>query len=374
MEKLFEDKVRLDSSPGKYNDNTFDFIDRSAMPEVENIREVLNSWFDRYPSNESLELKKRLQVSFPPTFYELFLHELFLQQGFTITIHPIVPGTDRKPDFLLSKGNIEFYAEAKDAQGKSENEIGIEKIENAIYDGLNNMNSPDFFLMKRKLILKSGQPSIKKINLHFETEMQKYDADVISEQKEVTGLPHVSYEDDKVFIEMTLIPKIKSARGKAGIRPYGGGMGNVIIGGSDESIFYALKQKASRYGEVDKPYIICVNSTNDFGATEHGVKSALFGSLSFTYSTDPANRNERLEHSNDGFFFGERGPQFTRVSGVLVTNVDIGNLQQANHWLVKHPFTRNPLDFSVFDLSYTYVNGNKIETVPKKGIREILTY
>lgn len=373
MNKLFDDKERTETGPGKYAMDPFEFIDKSATPEVNTVREILNSWFNNYPVDEQNDLKKRFPSHLYSTFYELFLHELFFRQGFNIKIHPTLPGTNRKPDFLISKDGFEIYVEAKDSQDKSEIDIGLEKIENEIYDSLNTIDSPDFFFMKKKLVLKSTKyPSIKALKAHLQSEIRNHDADVVDQEKEVKGLPHVFYSDENIEFEALLIPKIKRARGKQGVRPYGGGMGNVRIGGADESIYSALKSKAGRYGHLDKPYLICVNSANNFGANEHSVKSALFGSLTVTFSNNPKNKDERLEHANDGFFFGPRGPQFTRVSAVLITDADMGNLTTTKHWLVKHPFAKSPLDFSVFDLSYIHVEGNKIETTVKKGIQEIL--
>lgn len=373
--KLFDDKLRTDINPGKYADDGYTILDRSAIPELEGIRNTLNHWFEHYPDAEKLDFKKRLKKTFSPTLYELFLYELFINQGFTVTIHPTLPNSEKRPDFLLSKNGIEIYAEAKEVLDKSHAEIGIEKIENAIYDGLNSMECPDFFVMKRKLLLKSGrQPSAKKMNRFFEGQIKYHDADVVSEQKHVTGLPHLCYEDEDVKLEVALLPRLKSARGLPDIRPFGGGMGETTWGGNERSLYDGLKQKSSRYGELDKPYLICVNATNNFGATAVSVKAALFGSLQVTWSENPRNRDTRLEHANDGFFCGPKGPQFRRVSAVLATNFDIGKMRSPEHWLVKHPFAEKTLDLSLFDLSYTHVIGNQIVTVDRKSVGEIITF
>jgi hypothetical protein len=100
--------------------------------------------------------------------------------------------------------------------------------------------------------------------------------------------------------------------------------------------------------------------------------NALFGSLMATFSTDPNNRDEKFERAFDGIFQDTRGPKFTRVSGILITNVHSANLHVANHWLVKHPFATKELNFDAFRLSKIIVENNQIKTVHEESIKEIL--
>jgi len=60
-----------------------------------------------------MELKRKLKTEFDSAFNELFLHELFSKQGFKLQVNPILPDTTKRPDFLVSKDNFEFYLEAK---------------------------------------------------------------------------------------------------------------------------------------------------------------------------------------------------------------------------------------------------------------------
>jgi hypothetical protein len=120
--KLFEDKIRIDREPAKHIDNLYDFYDRNAQPWIEKVRNILNYWFSHYPEIEQYELKCRFQSEFRSALYELFLFELFLRQGFNISIHPTLPNITTKPDFLLSKDDTEFYMEAKVSTGKSDSD------------------------------------------------------------------------------------------------------------------------------------------------------------------------------------------------------------------------------------------------------------
>jgi len=377
MEKLFEDKDRFDDSPGHHIDNTFDFLDRSSIKEIATIRDTLNGWYGRYPKNEKAELKARFPKSFNPTLYELFIHELFTRQGFILEVHPAVPGSTKNPDFLARKNGQELYIEAIDIMDKSQAEVGIENKMNTLYDGLNKINSPNFFLGIRKLNLKSSQqPSVRGVNSFIEEKLQDYNPDKIDEalrKGELNELPTIRYEDDNMEIVVSLLTKIPSARGVSGIRPIGAYPLHSFIGGSDETIRSAMERKAKKYGLLDKPYLICVNSSNGAGANDHSVMNALFGSLAVTWSTNPNNRDERWERGHDGFFRDSKGPQFTRMSGVLITNVHLGNSKEPKHWLVKHPFASKELDFTTFELSHLEVREGKITEISKKAISDLLS-
>ena len=66
-------------------------------------------------------------------------------------------------------------------------------------------------------------------------------------------------------------------------------------GGSEESIKGSFAKKYKRYGQLDKPYIVCINAIGMKGNGDIDVENALWGSVAWTWSTDPNNRNERWE-------------------------------------------------------------------------------
>lgn len=374
--KIFIDKIRTDNSPANHLENIYDFYDRSGSEIAEKIRGIVNNWFDKYPQTEKDELRVRFQSSFSAAFYELFLHELFTEQGFTLYPHPIVPETSKRPDFLAVGNGIEFYIEAKESTDKADAERAIENKINSLYDKINTTKSPNFFLRIKELIIKTkNSPRGSKVVRFLENELVKFDPDVVTEQlisKGLDGTDSIIYEDNDLKIEVSLIPKSTEIRGKEGIRPIGIYPVYSFWGGSDESIKTAIEKKATRYGKLDKPYLICINATSEKGTDDYDIMNALFGSLQVTFSTNPDNRDERTTRAHDGIFRNTKGPKFTRVSGILITNVSSTTLHVAKHWLVKHPFAANELIFDVFKLSKTVVEKKQITMIEGKSIKEIL--
>jgi len=374
--KLFTDKIRTDKKPAKHNDNSFDFFDRSDSEKGKVIREVLNSWFANYPENEKSEFKKRFQKEFSSSLYELFIHELFIKQGFELESHPKLKNSTKRPDFLAKGNGIEFYIEVKEATDKTDAERALENKTNQIYDIVNQTDSPNFWLQIKKLnFITDKQPSAKKVVRFLESKLPEFNPDLILDNLKtfgVKGIPFIRFEDQNLSMIIKLMPKSKEIRGKKGVRPIGIFPSESFVGGADDSIKSALSKKANRYGELDKPFLICINSKSYRGTDNYDVMDALFGSTSISYSTDPNNKDEQIERAMNGFFKDNSGPKNTKVSAIMINRLILGHVKDGKYWFVKHPFAQNDLDFNKFDINKTFVDNNKIISKEGKTIRELL--
>ena len=226
------------------------------------------------------------------------------------------------------------------------------------------------------MVLKSTkQPSTKKAIGKIEAELANYDPDVLADQLtkfELDNGAKIEYENDDLRLVVSLIPKIPSARNLNEVRPIGIYPFESFWGGSEDSIRDSFTKKSKRYGILDKPYFICINAIGIKGEGDFDVENALWGSLAFTWSTDPINKNERMERERDGIFLDKNGPRCKNVTGVLVTNVMEFNIYVARHWFAYHPFTDIKFDFNLFDLSHIYVDGGQIKVENKLTIAEVL--
>jgi len=146
MIKLFEYITRNDLNYAKENENPYNFYDRSAIPNFITVRDLMNKWFDEFPNGEKVELKQRFKKNFYPTFYELFLFHLFKNLGFSIQIHPKVPNSTHRPDFLIKKGELEVYVEAKVDKDKSHKEEAKARKEAEFYDQLGKLETNGFYI------------------------------------------------------------------------------------------------------------------------------------------------------------------------------------------------------------------------------------
>jgi hypothetical protein len=366
QEKIFEDKVRTDLDYAKHLDNTFDFYDRSAKPEFAEVRNTINKWFDSYPVNEKHELKSRFKKTFSSAFFELFIYQLFTKQGFKLTAHPKLTHTDKTPDFLAEKGNFSFYIEAKEATDLTESEVAQNKKLSALYDAISTCEIPDFWLCIDELQIKgSKQPSGRRIIELIEAEAKKFTPEAVANQLELD----TRRESRHIIIDK---PKSPEIRGDSSIKPIGVYPMETFWGGPDESIRNAVQKKASRYGDLDKPYLLCINALSERGVNTISIHNALLGSVAGTWSTNPNNKDFRWERTKDGVFLSDRGPIATRVSGIFVTRVFPSNAFVAEHWLLKHPYCKIEMDCKQLDLHYEELQGTYWQNIPGKTISEIL--
>ncbi|MBO6495809.1 MAG: hypothetical protein JJ978_09595 [Roseivirga sp.] len=373
---LFPYRNRTDLDPAYHNENTYAYYNRSARNDVSIVRQKIEEWFSNYPQHEQEELKSRFKKTFSSAFYELFLFQLFSQLGFEIEIHPEIPNSSKRPDFLIKKGKDEFYIEAKETKDKSEKEIALDNRVNQVYDSLNRVKTPNFLLKIDELVLKTDkQPATKNIVRKIEEVASKLDPDELTKELELNGLEGkstFSHNDDDINLNVSFIPKLPKFRNSTNSRAIGMYPFTSFWGGSEDSIKTSFKKKANRYGLLDKPYIICINAIGIIGNGEFDINNALWGSLAFTYSTNPEDRDERVERKRDGIFLTEKGPRYQNVSGVLVTKVMEFNIADTEYYLAKHPYSNVESNFDAFDLTYYFNDGGSIVTKKGKSFGEIL--
>src|SRR5699024_6105196 len=204
--ELFEPIERTYTGPSNHNENSYDYYNRSARKDISIIRDTLNKWFIQYPNDEKLELKNSFRKKFDDCFYELFLHQLFTKLGFDIQIHPELPNTSKKPDFLLKKGDLEFYVEAKIVKNKSHQQEAVDRKINEFYDNLSKLDTKNFLLDIDEFILKSEkQPSTKGLIKRIEEELEGLDSELVMEKITAGGfesIPAIKIENHDVLLRI----------------------------------------------------------------------------------------------------------------------------------------------------------------------------
>ncbi|KXB05054.1 hypothetical protein AKJ49_01460 [candidate division MSBL1 archaeon SCGC-AAA382A03] len=113
---LFDDIERDLERPRLDNEPCFEYLNISARIESQKIRELLEQWFKRYPSEHQDDLRGRFRDKDDRihigAFFELYLHELMIRSGYEVEVHPDINGTTNHPDFEVLTDELEFYLEA----------------------------------------------------------------------------------------------------------------------------------------------------------------------------------------------------------------------------------------------------------------------
>ncbi len=137
---VFDDVERIDPSEANHGESVFEFLNRVRSPFWEDVRSLIESWVAGLPEDVAPDIQARLRTRddrhFHGAFWELYLHQTLTASGCTLTHHPEVPGTDRRPDFLVEGEGNGFYLEARVVSDSDEAVTAGRRLER-IYDSLN---------------------------------------------------------------------------------------------------------------------------------------------------------------------------------------------------------------------------------------------
>jgi hypothetical protein len=323
--KLFDKMNRQDHGPRLYAQPDFIYMNVSARPGVGAIRATLEDWFSKYPKAGRPELRARIRSDnhdHRSAFFELFLHELLRRLDCKIELHPTLSGTTRHPDFAVTSQNGEtFYVETVLATDQSKEEMAAEARKNQVYDALNRLDSPDFYIGMDLHGAPATPPSAKTIRaflLKYLAQLNRDEIGRLFEQGGFPALPHWKYEHDGWTIDFFPVPKPDSVRGKTGARPIGVQFEGVRLLETKDAIKNAVLEKAGRYGRLSSPYIIAVNVLSDH-VDETDALQGLFGDEQFVYTTSASlPQLPEFRRAANGAWTSSTGPTNTRVSGVLI--------------------------------------------------------
>lgn len=348
---LFDEGQRTNTQPRLYSQPGFDYLNTSARPGVQYIRETLDRWFSHYPEPHRHELRSRFRSEtneqHVAAFFELTLHELMRAFRTRVEVHPRVEGTDTRPDFLYESSLGEgAYLEAVLATDQSRAEAAAEARKNRVYDTLNRLSSPDYCIGMDLHGDPASDPPGRQMRGFLSRqlrEMSRPEIEVLATRGGLSAMPRWRFEHDGWCVDFYPIPKPPSLRDKAGVRPIGLQFEGFSADATRGAIRNAVAAKASRYGSLDKPFVIAVNVLS-LHTDESDVLDALYGDEQFVMGDGPsAGKKTGLKSARSGAWIGPAGPQNTRVSGVLIVpQLFPSTLIRAKACLFHNPWAARP--------------------------------
>lgn len=77
-DSLFDDATRTNTDPASHEESTFQFLNRTAGPFWDRVRDLAETWYQRIPSGERGDLRNRFRskesISTLAAFWEIYLH------------------------------------------------------------------------------------------------------------------------------------------------------------------------------------------------------------------------------------------------------------------------------------------------------------
>lgn len=363
------------TGPKLYSESIFDYLNRSARLESKRIRNILEQWINGLSSEVQDELRARIQSrddrQHLGAFFELYLHELLSKSGFSAEIHPEVNNKKAHPDFrVLKDGKSLFYLEAT-LVALSDKDTSAKAREKQVYDAINRMKSPNFFIGVKVHGAPTTNPPGAKMRSFLEDKLSNLDLNMVTKQwkqGDLETLPQWNWKHNSWQITFFPIPKKQENRGKPGVRPIGLQIKDAGWYTSHIGIKDSIRDKASKYGELDLPYIIAINVTDESGIDETDIINALFGEEQETFILyGNSIINQKPNRKPNGAWYGPCGPQNQRVSAALIAdNLSPWSIAKVTPILWHNPWTNRPLNSDTWLLPQLFLSENN-QLVKRKG-------
>jgi len=381
---LFDDIVRTELRVRRENEPAFGYMNVSARAGIAAVRVLLEGWFAEVPDPRAKKdirarFRSRTAVDHQGAFWELYLHTLLRRMGYEVQIHPpLSPGMRTQPDFLAAgPAGRTFYVEATQAT-PPRNDVAAEGRINELYDSLNRMDSPNFFLE----VQLRGKTEVNIPGRRLREDLQCWLATLDLEEIEhhyqnrsYENLPRFEWNFDGLQLTFTPIPKSPAMRGRGGVRPIAiqMPMGFEIVR-VHENIRAAVEGKAQKYGNLAHPLIVAINVDDDFCQWED-IANALFGDeyAADHLLPDGSWRHEASARLPNGAFYGRLGPRNRAVSTVIVTRrMSPTTLRLQHMWVVHNPYATAPLAPEWLELSQLVAHNGTLQPWARRCAADIL--
>ena len=317
---LFDGFDRSDRSPRRYDEDSFSFYNRAAGVHWQRVRDVLDEWFAAYPDEHKADLRGRFRSKVAGqhvgAIWELYLHRLFSCMGYSVSVHPDVPGSTGRPDFELVRDGERLYVEAA-VVFSGIVDAGRDGVREAwIMEAVNKASHPNFYVLIRQFVqLGAQKPKNKSIHRPLTGWLDSLDPDQVSRDYDDTGrLPECLVEVDDWAVLFEAVPIKPEARGDTG-RLHGGGPPTTGYVDDVEQLRDTLKHKRGKYGTPGVPLVVAVNCVSSF-MEPNDIAGALYGAMAVQYHQGAPGSSKWVRQRN-GTWMGESGPRGRRMSAVL---------------------------------------------------------
>jgi hypothetical protein len=377
--RLFDDIERTGEEGARHGESKFGYLNRIGRAEAARVRDFMEHCFEQYPAARRADVRARFRARAERhhlgAVAELVWHELLRRLGCEIEPHPVVPGTSKRPEFLVEEpSGLRFYLESVVDTTRDVREAGKEQIKNDVYDKVNALvQSPTFFVGVALRGDLSEQPSVKNVATEIRDWLKTLDPDEVVAAFDATGrLPMQGFEGKGFTLVCDAIPKRRS-RGDAGpgIGYIWHGMARLVR--TDESVRAAIKEKATRYGRLDLPYLIAVNVVCEY-SEKVDILDVLFGSLTGRVWRDQSGRTIVVAgRAPDGLWTGAGDARNNGVSAVLsATRLDEWTLARTELLLTHNPWARLPYSGVLNRFPHVERAGDSLAAIDGESLSDLL--
>ncbi len=376
MSSVFSRDLSEDFEFGRQNTPEYEFFNRCPRPEVENVRRLVEAWFDAMPDPEKPRLLRSLRsrdnMEHWSAFFELYCYQLLLRNDLDVIMHS-PGGSNRAKDFRPKRKDVDIEVEAVVCTDSATQQTQ-EDILNTVLDYVDSNGWVAGFRYELEIEHKSDNlPPLNALAADIRRWASAYhraDLRAVLEKDGYNALPTRIFDKGDWTFRLTLVPRPSDEIDYAGFKKaigVGPVEGGIIR--NEKALWNTLKRKASHYQEYSFPFMIAVDSILEFPMQDEiDILQALFGTEQLAYN--PITRKKRMARAPDGLWIGPKGPRNRHVSGVLVVNeLKAPSVAKAKTRLYLHPWAYRPLQvgtISVPTSTWDKSTGQKIDLPGKQ--------
>lgn len=372
---LFDhDITRLSTDPALHVHDGFTYINASARPEMEAVRNLWEAWFAEYQDNAKASLRQRFRgAGYNSAAFELYVHALLLAHGYTVTVHAPEPGKSAQPlpDFsvILTDGTV-VDVEACGVHAETPSPR-IQRFQAEIADAINGVRSP-FLLRLRFPKVGVNQPAASKLGKRVSGWLRSDEFVNDVAKARISGGETVTrcFDDADWTIAVAADCLMPFDGGCGTTRPLGSVTTAVCIPNIAELIEKAVRRKACDYGDRPHGLVVAVNAHASL-CDLHDYATALIGP---TWSTiSESNSNATMSRRWGGAWFeGNRTAKNTRVSCVVgCWNVTPSTALVDTPIVFHHPGAKRPAHTLLSSLPSARLRGDSFDIQPASTVRAL---
>ena len=265
---LFDDLQRSDLRSRFNAEPSFPYLNVSGRSSAAHVRGLTDAWYLEMPEQDRTDLRARFRspddVVHLGAFTELYCAALLRRHGFIVDVHANASSKGTRIDFLATRDGTPMFLLESVSSGGYRAIAWQQKLTRSLYDQLNKLQHPDFFVMAELRRSGTHSPSGRKARHYVDSKLKEVEWEELwlaSESGNEAAIPEWVWETDGWEISFKPIPKSPQFRGIADADSLmvGVQMDPVRSDQPGAAWLDPLEAKASRYGEPELPYIIAVN-------------------------------------------------------------------------------------------------------------------
>ena len=269
---LFDERERLYIWHKTRKLSNFEFLDISAWDICVFLRPRLNHWGVDFEHDADFisKFKSRLPKQFYGAEFELLLHNMLKNKGWEIKRHPDL-GTSKRLDFKLNLPDATSVLLECTLAGNSFENTSDKTQKEIIEEIIDELEYYPYYINVTYNKISTSNISKKRLVRFFDDKRKKSEG---IENEQLLHMPD-SFNEDGWELDFTMLRKPVDKPIQK--RSLGYMVNRARSINTSKPLLTALKdKKPSKYGEIEWPYVICVN-TSDLFASDNAYYEALFG-------------------------------------------------------------------------------------------------